>query len=156
MLRYFNSSSAHFLKKKSLFQFNTIFKSFSTKLFSKDHEWVLVEQDIATVGITDYAQNELGEIVHCEHPKIGEKFKVGDSMGAIESVKTAADIYSPVEGVIQEINDKLSKNPKLLNTHAESQGWYVKIKVNEATAKTTTDELMSEEQYLKFVQEIVK
>jgi glycine cleavage system H protein len=118
MLRYLSTPT---LKSTKSFSYFVLSKNFS-KYFVKSHEWIQVEKGVATVGISDYAQSELGEIVHVDLPKVGDKFKSGESLGAVESVKTAADIYSPIEGIVGEVNDKLSKTPSLLNTHAETLG----------------------------------
>jgi glycine cleavage system H protein len=148
MLKYFSTSTLN-LTKRNLFQF-VLSKNFS-KYFAKSHEWIQVEKGVATVGISNFAQSELGEIVHVDFPKVGDKFKAGDTMCAVESVKTAADIYAPVEGVIGEVNDKLSKTPSLLNEQPLSQGWILKLKVDEAKIQTDLQKLMNEDQYDKFL-----
>jgi glycine cleavage system H protein len=150
MLRYLLTPT---LKSTKSFSYFTLSKNFS-KYFVKSHEWIQVEKGVATVGISDYAQSELGEIVHVDLPKLGDKFKSGESLGAVESVKTAADIYSPIEGIVGEVNDKLSKTPSLLNSHAESQGWIVKLKVEEDKIKGDLSKLMNEEEYKKFLADI--
>jgi glycine cleavage system H protein len=105
------------------------------------------------VGISDFAQSELGEIVHVELPKLGETLKAGQTFGAVESVKTAADIYSPVEGVLSEVNEKLAKTPNLMNQEPENGGWYVKLKVDEVKVKADLENLMSVDQYEKFLRD---
>ena len=150
MLRYLSNSSLKITKGS--FSYHVLSRQFS-KLFSKSHEWISVEKGVATIGITDYAQSELGEIVHVDFPKIGEKFKPGDSMCAVESVKTASDIYTPVDGVIGEINEKLIKSPTFLNEEAEGKGWLVKLKVEEDKIKADLEKLLNEEQYKKFLEE---
>lgn len=147
MLRLLTTTS----KKVNSITYLTL-RNFS-KLFTKEHEWISIEKDIATVGITDYAQNELGDIVHVELPRSGDKFKHGDSLGTIESVKTVATIYSPVEGVIVETNDNLLKNPSLLNNSPTSQGWYAKLRIDATANKKNLNSLMNEEQYNKFLSE---
>ena len=107
----------------------------SEKKYSKDHEWVSTENDIATVGITNHAQESLGDIVFIELPEVGKIVKAGEQVGVVESVKAASELYSPISGEIIQVNDSLSKEPQLINSDAENNGWYMKIKMKE------TDEL---------------
>ena len=107
----------------------------SEKKYSKDHEWVSTENDIATVGITNHAQESLGDIVFIELPKVGKIVKAGEQAGVVESVKAASELYSPISGEIIQVNDSLSNEPQLINSDAENNGWYMKIKMKE------TDEL---------------
>ena len=99
------------------------------KKYSKDHEWVLVENELAKVGITDYAQESLGDIVFIELPEIGRKVKVGEQVGVVESVKAASELYTPVSGEIIEVNNELQNTPELLNSDPENSGWFMKIKL---------------------------
>jgi len=154
MQRYLKISQKIFShNSNSLFNLNL--KYFS-KYFAKSHEWLDFDKDVATLGISEYAQSELGEIVHVDMPRLGDKFKAGDSIGAVESVKTAADVYTPIEGVISEVNEKLNKTPKYMNSHPESQGWYAKFKVDEQKVNEVKESLMNEEQYSKYVNELRK
>ena len=98
--------------------------------YSETHEWVLVEAGIATVGITDFAQAQLGDVVFLELPRAGQRLAAGDSFGVIESVKAASDLYSPVEGTIKEINEKLTQNPELVNSDPLGEGWLMKLEVS--------------------------
>ena len=98
--------------------------------YSKDHEWVYQEDEIATVGITNYAQESLGDIVFIELPKIGQLVKFGEQVGVVESVKAASDLVSPVSGEVIEVNNKLKDSPQLINEDPEKSGWYMKIKLN--------------------------
>ena len=98
--------------------------------YTKSHEWVRVNGDTATVGITDHAQHELTDIVFVELPEIGKPFKGGDGCAVVESVKTASDIYSPVSGVILETNKAVVDNPALANTEPYADGWFFKIKLS--------------------------
>lgn len=139
--------------KVSPFKFYSILTKNFSKFFAKSHEWVSVEKGVATIGISDFAQSELGEIVHVELPKIGESLKSGETLGAVESVKTAADIYSPVTGTLTEVNHKLTKSPNLMNQEAETGGWYVKLKVDETNVNSELNNLMNAEQYQKFLQD---
>ena len=102
----------------------------SEKKYSKDHEWVFTENEIATVGITNHAQESLGDIVFIELPETGKSIKMGDQVGVVESVKAASELYSPVSGKIIETNNKLKTNPQLLNTDPENTGWYMKIQLD--------------------------
>ena len=102
----------------------------SEKKYSKDHEWVFTENEIATIGITNHAQESLGDIVFIELPETGKSIKIGDQVGVVESVKAASELYSPVSGEIIEINNELTTTPQLLNTDPENTGWYMKIKID--------------------------
>ena len=97
--------------------------------YSETHEWVEVQAGTATVGITDYAQAQLGDVVFLELPKKGAKVAAGDSFGVIESVKAASDLYAPVAGTVVEVNDRLTQNPELVNADPYGQGWMIKIEV---------------------------
>ena len=103
----------------------------SERKYSKDHEWLELNDDIATVGITNYAQESLGDIVFIELPEIGKLVKSGDQIGVVESVKAASDLFSPVSGEIIEVNNELQNSPQLLNKDPENTGWYMKIKIND-------------------------
>lgn len=98
--------------------------------YTKEHEWVSVEGDTATVGITDHAQSELGDIVYVDLPKLGLKVESGKSFGSVESVKAVSDIYSPVSGEVVAINDLLTSAPEKLNEDAHGAAWLVKIKLS--------------------------
>jgi len=97
--------------------------------YSKEHEWVELEGDLATVGITDHAQEELGDIVYVELPKPGAKVEKGKTLGSVESVKAVSDIYSPVSGEVVEVNEKLADAPEKINTDPHGEAWLVKIRV---------------------------
>ncbi len=99
--------------------------------YSEDHEWVTVEGDVATVGITDYAQNQLGDIVYVETPEIGSVVTQGDDAGVVESVKAASDIVTPVSGEVVEVNEDLESAPGSVNTDPTGEGWMYKIKLSE-------------------------
>src|SRR5688572_19953707 len=98
--------------------------------FAKSHEWVRVEGDVATVGITDHAQHELTDVVFVETPASGKQVKAGEACAVVESVKTASDVYSPVSGTVQAVNSALSDNPALVNTDPYGAGWFYKIKLS--------------------------
>ena len=113
--------------------------------YTKTHEWVTVDGKTATVGITDFAQAQLGDVVFLELPGTGRKVAVHEGFGVIESVKAASDLYAPVEGRIVEVNDKLSSKPELVNSDPYGEGWILKI---ELTGDLPSD-LLSEEEYKK-------
>ncbi|KAJ3252754.1 hypothetical protein HK103_001310 [Boothiomyces macroporosus] len=114
--------------------------------YTPDHEWISVTNGIGTFGITDYAQTALGDVVYIEVPSIGDVVKEKDQIGAVESVKAASDIYSPVSGEIVEINEKLQENPGLINTSPYVDGWIAKIKLaNEGELEALMDEKAYEE-----------
>jgi glycine cleavage system H protein len=117
--------------------------------FTQSHEWIAVENGIGTVGITDHAQKELGEVVYVELPAVGKKVKAGEEVAVLESTKAAADIYSPVSGEIVEINQKLSAFIQRINASAESEGWLFKIKLSNPQE---SDTLLKREEYLDLVQ----
>jgi glycine cleavage system H protein len=98
--------------------------------YTKEHEWIRLEGNVATIGITDFAQHELGDIVYVEIETLGQELKSGDVFGTVEAVKTVSDLYLPVDGSITEINPKLNSNPELVNTDPYGEGWMVKMKVN--------------------------
>ena len=112
--------------------------------YTRDHEWIRLEGDTATVGISDYAQEQLGDVVFVELPEVGRQVKAGDACAVVESVKTANDIYSPVSGEITEANQAIVANPALVNTDPYQGGWFYKIKLS-APAELTA--LLTAEQY---------
>ncbi len=98
--------------------------------YAKSHEWVRVNDDVATVGITDHAQHELTDVVFVELPEVGRKVKAGDSCAVVESVKTASDIYSPVSGEVIEVNQAVVDDPALVNSEPYEDGWFYRIKLS--------------------------
>lgn len=112
--------------------------------YTKDHEWIKVEGDIATVGITEYAADALGELVYVELPEVGDELAKGDSFGVVESSKSASDIYAPLSGEVVEANANLDSSPELVNNSAYEEGWVVKIKFKDASELEDT---MDEEAY---------
>ncbi len=98
--------------------------------YTKDHEWILVDGDIGTVGITDYAQGELGDVVFVELPPVGKILKEHDSFGTIEAVKAVSDLYAPVTGAVTEVNKELEGTPELVNKDPYGKGWMIKIKLS--------------------------
>lgn len=98
--------------------------------YTKEHEWILIEGDTGTIGITDHAQSELGDIVYVDLPKVGSNLSEGATMGSVESVKAVSDIYSPISGEVMEINESLSSTPEKLNADPHGEAWLVKIKLS--------------------------
>ena len=124
-------------------------KTFPSDLkYTKDHEWMQVKGDVVTVGITDHAQEALGEIVYLELPAVGRELKKGETLGVVESIKAVSDIYSPVTGKVVEVHSSLTQEPALLNTAPHSEGWLLRIEV---TDKNTLDGLMDSKAYGDFV-----
>ena len=97
--------------------------------FTKDHEWVVLEGDVATIGITSHAAEQLGDVVFVETPEVGKAVKAGDAFAVVESVKAASDVYAPISGEVVEANDALSGAPETVNAEPEAGGWFAKVKV---------------------------
>jgi glycine cleavage system H protein len=122
----------------------------STVKFTKEHEWIKVEGDTGTVGITDYAQEQLGDVVYVELPTVGKEVEKGKEMAVVESVKAASEVYAPVSGSVVAVNDKLTAEPALINSEAMGGGWFVKIKLSNLSE---LDGLMDRAAYDSFVKE---
>jgi glycine cleavage system H protein len=122
----------------------------ATEKFSKDHEWVRVDGDVASVGITNHAQEQLGDVVFVEVPEIGRKVSAGEAVAVVESVKAASDVYAPVSGEVVEANGDLAANSALVNEDAEGKAWFFKLKV--ADEKELSG-LMDRAAYEAFVKE---
>jgi len=116
--------------------------------YSKEHEWVLVEGTSATIGITEYAQEELGDIVFVELPEVGEKIVKDDPFGAVESVKAVSDIYAPVSGAVVEINEILPDNPETINDDPYGDGWMVRVELSDVD---DLKDLMDADEYAEYV-----
>ena len=116
--------------------------------YTKDHEWIRVEGDVGTVGITPYAQEQLGDVVFVELPEVGKTVKVGDNLAVVESVKAASDVYAPVGGEVVAVNDVLSDEPETVNAAPEAGGWFARLKLSDAGA---VEALMDREQYEAFL-----
>jgi glycine cleavage system H protein len=116
----------------------------ATTYFTEDHEWLRVEGDVATVGITDYAQEQLGDIVFVEIPQVGKGLTKGDTAVVVESVKAASDVYAPADGEVTEANETLGSDPALVNSAATGDGWLWKMKLSN---KSQLDGLMDEAAY---------
>ena len=118
--------------------------------FSKDHEWVRLEGGTATIGITDHAQNALGDVVFVDLPEIGREVTVGEAIAVVESVKAASDVYAPITGRVVEINSALVDNPALINSEPTGEGWFFRIE----PAGAMPDDLMDEGAYARFVESL--
>ncbi len=116
--------------------------------YATSHEWIRVEGNVATVGITDYAQNALGDVVYIELPEIGSDLSAADEAGVVESVKAASDIYFPISGEVVEINEDLEDMPEVINTDPYGDGWFFKLKIKDTSE---LDSLLSADEYLDFV-----
>ena len=116
--------------------------------FTRDHEWIRAEGGIGTVGITEYAQGQLGDIVYVELPEAGRKAAKGEAVAVVESVKAASEVYAPVSGEVTAVNKELVGDPALVNRGAEGDGWFMKVKLKD---KSELDDLMDKAAYDKFV-----
>ena len=119
-----------------------------TRYYTEDHEWIEIDGDVATVGITDYAQEQLGDIVFVEVPDEGRELSQGDEAAVVESVKAASDVYSPVGGTVLEGNPALEEDPALVNTSPEEDGWFFKLTIAD---EGELEGLMTEAKYKEFV-----
>lgn len=120
-----------------------------TRYFSEDHEWIEVEDGLGTVGITDYAQGQLGDITFVDLPSEGAQVARGDSVAVVDSVKAASDVYTPVSGSIAAVNDALAEQPELVNTDAETGGWLFRVALSDPAE---LEQLMDAAAYDKFVE----
>lgn len=116
--------------------------------YTKSHEWIKVENNIGTIGISDYAQNELGEIVYIELPKVGSHVKAGSEVCVLESTKAAADVYAPVSGKVVKINEELKNSPQTVNHSAQNEGWLYQVELENPKE---IEKLMTEQQYKKLI-----
>jgi len=117
-----------------------------TTLFTSDHEWLRIEGDVATVGVTDYAQSQLGDVVFVELPKVGRNLKKSEAAAVVESVKAASDVYAPISGEVIEVNEELAAEPALVNSDAGGKAWFFKIRIAD---KSELGGLMDETAYAK-------
>ena len=120
----------------------------SEYLYSREHEWVRVEGDVCVLGITEFAQQELGEVVFVELPEVGQVFNAADEIGTIESVKAVAEVYTPVAGEVVEANEVVVDDPELVNEDPHGEGWLVRIRFS---SSADLQELMSAEQYEEYI-----
>ncbi len=122
----------------------------SFERFSKDHEYIHVDGDVGTVGITDHAQSQLGDVVFVEVPEVGRKLKQGDAVAVVESVKAASDVFAPVSGEVTEANAELTASPALVNEDAEGKAWFFRVRLAD---KKELDKLMDRAAYDAFIKE---
>ena len=120
------------------------------KLYTKDHEWVQVDGDVAIVGITDFAQKELGDVVYVELPKVGDMFEANEPFGQVESVKAVSQLMCPLSGEVIEVNPRLEANPEFVNQSPHEKAWMIKLR---ATRSEEMNELLSAEEYEEYLQE---
>jgi glycine cleavage system H protein len=118
--------------------------------YTREHEWVAVEGSVATIGITDHAQEQLGDVVFIELPSVGDRVEKADAFGVVESTKAVSDVYAPLSGEVAEVNDDLPDNPELLNEDPYGDGWMVKVTIGD---KADLDDLMTADEYRKFIEE---
>jgi glycine cleavage system H protein len=122
----------------------------STIRFTSDHEWIRVEGDLAVVGITDYAQSQLGDVVYVELPEIGRQVEKGKEAAVVESVKAASEVYAPASGEVAEVNEAIVADPAQLNADAMGEGWFFKLRLADPTE---LEDLMDEDAYRRLVEE---
>ena len=122
----------------------------SDRSYSKEHEWVVVDGDVATIGISDFAQDQLGEVVYVDLPSEGDSLTAGDTFGEIESVKSVSELFAPVSGEVIEVNSGLSDTPETVNSDPHGAGWMVKVRVEN---ESELDSLLSAEEYDAFITE---
>jgi len=120
------------------------------RVYSKEHEWVMVDGDVATIGITHFAQDQLGEVVYVDLPSAGDSVSAGDTFGEIESVKSVSELYAPVNGQIIEVNEALDDSPETVNQAPHADGWMIKVKLEDAAE---VEALLSAEDYDAFLAE---
>ena len=120
----------------------------SERKFTEDHEWIVLDGDIGTIGITDYAQEQLGDVVFVELPTVGTALTKGDEAAVIESVKAAAEVYAPADGEVTEVNAALTDDPSVVNADAEGKGWFLKLRLSDPGS---LGELMDAAAYAAFV-----
>ncbi len=120
------------------------------RLYSRDHEWIRIEGDVGTVGITTFAQDELGEVVYVELPEVGQSYDTGEEIGTIESVKAVAEVYTPVSGEVIAANEVLDSEPDLINSSPHDDGWLFKIRLE---GEADLDSLMDAGGYQRFLEE---
>lgn len=119
--------------------------------YSKDHEWVAVEGDVATIGITDYAQASLGDVVYVDLPRAGDKFDAHEAFGSVESVKAVSEVFTPVGGEVIEVNEALNDSPEKVNSDPYGEAWFIKLKMSNPGE---ADALLSAEEYEEYLSSI--
>ena len=118
--------------------------------YTREHEWVSIDGSVATIGITDHAQEQLGDVVFVELPSVGDRVEKADAFGVVESTKAVSDVYAPLSGEVSEVNDDLPDNPELINEDPYGDGWMVKITLGD---KADLEDLMTADEYRKFIED---
>ncbi len=118
--------------------------------YTREHEWVSIDGSVATIGITDHAQEQLGDVVFVELPTVGDRVEKADAFGVVESTKAVSDVYAPLSGEVSEVNDDLPDNPELINEDPYGDGWMVKITLGD---KADLEDLMTADEYRKFIED---
>jgi glycine cleavage system H protein len=118
--------------------------------YSREHEWVKVEGNIALIGISDFAQDELGDVVYVELPDVGTELEANNTFGVVESVKAVSDLYSPITGTVTEVNERLNDEPELVNSEPYDEAWMLRIEMSDASE---VDGLLGADEYKSFVEE---
>jgi glycine cleavage system H protein len=118
--------------------------------YTKDHEWVRVKDNLATVGITDHAQHQLGDVVYVELPKVGDRFEASEPFGSVESVKAVSEVYMPLAGAVVEVNESLNDSPEQVNEDAYGEGWMIRIKIDNPSQ---VDALLTAIEYEDYIKE---
>jgi len=124
-------------------------KKNADRRYTKDHEWIDLDGDIATIGITDHAQEQLGDIVHVELPDLERIVAANEACSVVESVKAASDVYAPLAGTVVEINETIAEDPAIVNNDAEGEGWFFKLELEDTD---TFEELMDEDAYEEYLE----
>jgi glycine cleavage system H protein len=119
--------------------------------YSKDHEWIRADGETATIGITDYAQHSLGDVVYIDMPRVGDKFNAQEAFGSVESVKAVSEVFTPIAGEITEVNDGLNDTPEKVNSDPYGAGWFVKVKMENPNG---VDAMLSSEEYEEYLSTI--
>lgn len=119
-------------------------------LYTKDHEWISVQDSVGTIGITDYAQHELGDVVYVDLPEVGDTFESGEPFGSVESVKAVSEVFCPISGEVVAVNEKLEQSPELINQSPHQDAWMIKVRI---TNPDDLKELLSSEEYEEYLQE---
>jgi glycine cleavage system H protein len=144
---FFAARDARRFRRKGVFMYP------EENVYTKDHEWLRLDGDIGTVGITDFAQSELGDIVYIELPQVGKKFEAGDVIGTIESVKAVSEIYAPVSGEVTEVNEQVTEEPATVNEDPHGEAWMIKMRIADKDELKT---LLSAADYEKYTKEEAK
>ncbi|GMY09518.1 glycine cleavage system H protein 2, mitochondrial-like [Fagus crenata] len=144
------TSAASYMRISVPYRFRAFSSVVKDLKYADSHEWAKVDGNSATIGITDHAQDHLGDVVYVELPEVGKSISQGSGFGAVESVKATSDVYSPVSGKVTEVNEELNSSPGLINASPYENGWIIKVEMSD---KDEINKLMDSDQYSKFCQE---